>query len=61
MDAEATEKGMAIVEEILRAFVKKRKTEGTDEEEMQALKEVVSDYKDRALNDPWIQKALECL
>lgn len=61
MDAEATEKGMAIVEEVLRAFAKKRRTEGTEEEELQALREVVSEYKDRALSDPWIQKALECL
>ena len=63
MDAEATEKGMAIVEEVLRAFAKKRK-EGdqvSEEEEMASLKEVVSEYKDRALSDPWVQRALECL
>lgn len=66
MDAETTEKGLAIVEELLRAFAnstKKQRTSGDnqDEEELAILKEVVSEYKERALDDPWIQKALECL
>lgn len=66
MDAEATEKGMAIVEEILRAWAdetKKRKVDGSaeGEDEVGVLKNLVNQYKERAQNDPWIQKALECL
>ena len=66
MDAQATEKGMAIVEEILRAWAnetKRQKVDGNGNEEdgIIALKDLVAQYKDRATSDPWIQKALECL
>lgn len=56
---------MAIVEEILRAWAnekKRQKVDGSgDEDGIVALKDLVAQYKDRALSDPWIQKALECL
>lgn len=57
---------MAIVEELLRAFAsqtKKQKTDGNEDEEheLAALTDLVSKYKERALNDPWILKAIESL
>lgn len=65
MDVETTEKGMAIVEEILRAFASETKRRRIDsdnhQEEVAILADLVSKYKGRALSDPWIQKALECL
>jgi hypothetical protein len=60
MDVQATEKGLAIVEEMLRAFANESKRQkGGDD--VAALVEVVNRYKERALNDPWVQRALESL
>jgi type IV secretory pathway VirB4 component len=66
MDVQTTEKGMAIVEELLREFAKERKkikvaNGNQEEEELAALKLLVNEYRERAENDPWIQKALESL
>ena len=66
MDAETTEKGMALVEEVLRAFAgeqKRQRIAGVEHSEQQTavLARVVKEYEARARSDPWVQRALESL